>query len=74
MHDLAWLVAGDFHQLSSSSELSGGAPVSHSRCQKLHTFLDSSFFFDFGALIHKPQTFCKIRDSLARIREPIDKV
>lgn len=74
MHDLAWLVAGDFNQVSSSSDLSGGAPVSHSRCQKEHSFLDSCSFFDLGAQIHKPKTFCKISNSLARIRERIEKV
>lgn len=72
VHDLAWLVAGDFNQVGSSSELSGGAPVSHSRCQKWNSFLDDCDLFDLGAS-GPAFTWCNMRNGLARIRERIDK-
>lgn len=36
VHDLAWLVAGDFNQVSSPQEKRGSAPVSQSRCANLN--------------------------------------
>ncbi|KAF8390857.1 hypothetical protein HHK36_023156 [Tetracentron sinense] len=72
LHDLAWLIAGDFNQIGSVIEKSGGAAVNFSRCQNFQSWVTSCRVVDLG-FAGPSHTWTNMRSGLARVQERLDK-
>ena len=67
-----WVVLGDFNEVTTQSEKSGGRPFRQSQCMDLDNFTDAASLVDISYQ-GKPFTWSNARQGLALIRERLDR-
>lgn len=68
-----WMLAGDFNEIASVDEKSGGAPASYSRCRKFKDWIEECKLIDLGYLGPKFTWRGQKSPGLSRVYERLDR-